>query len=159
MLLSACNNSKKGAWSDADKMKFKVEMDKVSELDNLSENKQAYIDCYLQKLEANYSSLYEADRDADGCKQLAEECVAFFKSKKGAWTSADRELAKNEMQKIDADLESLGENKQAFIDCYLEKVEANYESFADANNDEPGCKQLAIECANNLKNSKNTVHK
>ena len=69
------NGSVKGKWSDADKEQFNKEMEKV-DLSALGENKTKWIECYLSKAEAKYSSFYEANQDEPGCKVLAEECNA-----------------------------------------------------------------------------------
>jgi outer membrane murein-binding lipoprotein Lpp len=80
----------------------------------------------------------------------AENMADSAESKKGAWSTADKELAQAEIKKVESQLDYLGENKQQFIDCYLEKVEANYSSFASANSDEPGCAKLSTACATEL---------
>lgn len=67
-------------------------------------------------------------------------------SKKGAWSDADKDKAKEELKKIDDDLSILGDKKDAFIECYLKKVEENYDSFDAANKDEAGCSKLAEKC-------------
>jgi hypothetical protein len=71
-------------------------------------------------------------------------------SKKGAWTESELDLMYAEIEKVDGDLEALGENKQAFIDCYTEHIIANYNNFNDANMDVNGCNQLATSCAENF---------
>lgn len=76
VLFTACETSQKGAWSEEDKAMAQAEMDKIEgELDELGELKQPYIDCYLEKVEANFSSFYAADSDVEGCEKLAEECA------------------------------------------------------------------------------------
>jgi hypothetical protein len=67
------NGSVLGKWSDSDKQKFQEEME-AADLSFLGENKTKWIECYLQKAEAKYSSLYAANKDAEGCKILALEC-------------------------------------------------------------------------------------
>jgi len=76
VLITACESSKKGAWSQADKDLANAEIAKIEgELDALGENKQAFIDCYLEKVEDNYSSFAEADADMAGCEALSMECA------------------------------------------------------------------------------------
>jgi len=40
------------------------------------ENEDIFIECYLDKLQANYSSYAEADQDEDGCTKLSIECAS-----------------------------------------------------------------------------------
>lgn len=69
--------STKGNWNAADKQ---LANDAVAAIDEqlaaFGDKKQAFIDCYLQKVEANYASFAEADVDLDGCSALAESCAA-----------------------------------------------------------------------------------
>jgi len=76
LLLISCNISVKGNWSDSDKLKFYIEMEAVEELSALGENKTKWIECYLNKCEANYSSFYNADSDEKGCEEIALECFS-----------------------------------------------------------------------------------
>lgn len=78
--LASCGEaSKKGAWSDADKATMDSEIKKIdSDLDNLGDNKQAFIDCYTEKVEANYESFTAADSDVKGCEKLAMDCATEF---------------------------------------------------------------------------------
>jgi len=147
LFFNSCNSSEKGKWSDADKEKFEKEMEKV-DLSSLGKNKEKFLECYLEKVQAKYASFTEADADVEGCKALAKECsdeVLTNGSVKGKWSAVDKETFMAEMDKID--LSSLGDNKDAFLDCYLNKLEQNYSSFVDANSDETGCSQIAQDCA------------
>ncbi len=76
MLLFACGEkSKKGAWTEKDKEKANSEIKKVEkDLDLLGDKKQAYIDCYLEKIENSYDNFLAADSDEKGCEKLAIEC-------------------------------------------------------------------------------------
>jgi hypothetical protein len=69
------NGSKRGNWSLEDKIKFRTAMENVKELDNFGENKQYFIECYLNKCEDKYDSYQEADNDEAGCKKIGEECA------------------------------------------------------------------------------------
>jgi hypothetical protein len=76
MLVSCGNSSKKGAWSETDKNFLREEIKKVdSSFDAFGESKEAYIACYMDKLEANYSNFNEANADGKGCEMLAMECL------------------------------------------------------------------------------------
>ena len=74
LILISCNDSIKGKWSESDKQNFRKDMEGIEELSNLGENKIKWIDCYLSKCEANFSSYYEANTDSEGCKKIALEC-------------------------------------------------------------------------------------
>lgn len=76
VLVSCGQSSKKGAWSQEDKDKFNKEMEKVKgSLDVLGDKKQAYIDCYWKKVEANYENFEKANSDVSGCQKLAMDCA------------------------------------------------------------------------------------
>lgn len=64
------------SWSDYEKRKFRSDMRKIPELSNFGENEDIFIECYLDKLQANYSSYAEADQDEDGCTKLSIECAS-----------------------------------------------------------------------------------
>ena len=68
------NGSIKGNWSDDDIRQYHQEMQNIEELNSLGEYKAEWIQCYLKKAKNNYSSLYSANLDEEGCTQLAEEC-------------------------------------------------------------------------------------
>jgi hypothetical protein len=69
------NGSVRGNWSSEDKIKFRTVMENVKELDNFGDNKQYFIECYLNKCEAKYDSYQQADNDEAGCKKIGEECA------------------------------------------------------------------------------------
>jgi hypothetical protein len=77
LLLTACGQtSKKGAWNKEDKDRANKEIKKVeADLSILGDKKQAYIDCYLEKLENNYDNFSAADTDEKGCEKLAIDCA------------------------------------------------------------------------------------
>lgn len=69
--------STKGNWNAADKEKANAAVAAIDDqLAAFGDKKQAFIDCYLQKVEANYASFSDADVDLDGCSALAESCAA-----------------------------------------------------------------------------------
>lgn len=74
------DGSVKGNWSTADKEKFRNLMATLNELENLGDNKQKWIECYLNKCEAKYNSFYEADQDKDGAEQFSKECTMMILS-------------------------------------------------------------------------------
>jgi hypothetical protein len=147
LTLNSCGpQSEKGKWVEADKQKYYKEMESV-DLSSLGENKTKWIDCYLQKTEANYASFTEADKDEEGCKKLATECFYEIEangSVKGKWSESDKQKFHKEMEA--ADLASFGENKTKWMECYLHKMEAQYSSFSEANSDAQGCEKIALEC-------------
>lgn len=148
LVFVSCNSSVKGNWSDADKQKFRDDMNGVKELSNFGDNKDKWIDCYLSKCEANYSSYAMANLDESGCKEIAFECneeVLTTGSVQGNWSDADKKSFRDEMNKID-ELSSLGDSKTEWIECYLSKCEANYSSFYKANMDVEGCERMAMKC-------------
>jgi hypothetical protein len=148
LVLTSCGGSVKGKWSDEDKQRFRKEMDGVSELSNYGEDKEEWIECYLSKCEANFSSFAEADKDTEGCERIAAECneVVFSNgSVKGNWSDEDKQNFRSEMEGIPA-LSDFGDKKSEWIECCLSKCEATFDSFYKANLDEPGCEKIVLEC-------------
>jgi len=76
-LLYGCSPpSRKGEWSATDKENARKELQKVEvQLDHLGRKKAPFISCYLEKLEAHYSNLDEANQDEAGCTKLATLCL------------------------------------------------------------------------------------
>lgn len=147
--LHSCNGSEKGKWSKEDKQKFREELNNIKELENFGSNKAKWIECYLSKCEANYSSFSEADRDAKGCEKYASECnedVLANGSTKGKWSSTDKDAFRKDMDSIE-ELAEFGDKRSAWIECYLLGCEAKYNSYYHANQDEAGCKQIANGCS------------
>jgi len=147
------DGSKKGQWTESDKQKFNSQLESV-DLSALGEYKSQMIDCYLNKIEENYTSYEEADKDVEGCKNLGFECYdefIKFTSKKGRWCESDKQKFNDQMDSVE--LTDLGEYKSQMIECYLNKVEANYSSFEEANKDVEGCKSLGFKCYNEIINS------
>ena len=147
-ILSSCNGTVKGKWSESDKQKFRKDMDGIKELSNFGENKTKWIECYLSKCEANFSSYSEADADEKGCEKIAEECreeVLSNGSLKGKWSESDKQNFRKDMEGIE-ELSNFGKNKSKWIECYLSKCEANYSSYSKANTDEKGCEKIVEEC-------------
>lgn len=147
LVAGGCNSSKKGEWSEADKEKFHKAMETV-DLTSLGDKKEKWIECYLDKVQANYPSFLSANSDEEGCKSYALICndeVLSNGSVKGNWSEVDKQQFKADMAK--EDLSSFGENKDKWIACYLSKCEANYASYYKANSDESGeVEKMALEC-------------
>ena len=60
------------------------------------------------------------------------------KSKKGSWTSSDKEKARKEVEKFTSSLAILGKNKKKCFDCYMNAIEKKYENNDSATNDDTG---------------------
>lgn len=149
---ASCNTqSKKGEWSKADKVRFYKEMEGAKELDNLGTDKSKWIDCYFEKVQSEFGSFDDADKDLEGCQKLAEVCASEVidqGSALGKWSDRDKKMYYEEMNKTD--LNELGERKKDYIDCYFSKLEKNFKSMRIANTDSVLCETLAKECAAEL---------
>ena len=78
MLLASCGEvSSKGNWTQENKDKADTEVATMrSQVETMMGDKtDAYLDCYLEKVEANYANFDEANGDMDGCTKLATECM------------------------------------------------------------------------------------
>lgn len=145
---TSCNESSYGNWSEKDKDSFRSDMLTVKELNEFSESKSEFIECYLKKCESNYSSYASANTDVEGCTRLAIECgeeIFSNGSVKGNWSDDDRLQALLEFQSIE-ELDLLGDYKSVFIECYLDKCENHFPSLYSANLNEAECEKLAEEC-------------
>ena len=69
------------------------------------------------------------------------------KSKKGSWTSSDKEKARKEVEKFTSSLAILGKNKKKCFDCYMNAIEKKYENNDSATNDAVGCDLILMDCA------------
>ena len=78
-------------------------------------------------------------------------CVALIfvacKSKKGSWTSSDKEKARKEVEKFTSSLEILGKNKDLCFNCYLSALEKKYENNDSASKDVAGRDLILMDCA------------
>ena len=76
LLLVSCNGSKKGAWTQEDKTKARNYI-KQSEgpLDFLGNNKEQFVQCYLEKVENTYENFDDANADTKGCDNLTANCL------------------------------------------------------------------------------------
>ena len=146
VLFSCGPASKKGDWNDKDKEKYLKEVESV-DLSKFGDKKQEWIDCYLQKLEANFDSYKASSEDKATCEKLALECnddVFGGMSKRGAWSDKEKQAFQDAM--ANTDLTALDDQKDAYLNCYLKKLEENYISFEEANKDENGCEKYSEEC-------------
>jgi len=69
------------------------------------------------------------------------------KSKKGSWTSSDKEKARKEVEKFTSSLAILGKNKKKCFDCYMIAIEKKYENNDSATNDATGRNMILLDCA------------
>ena len=148
LILNSCNESVKGKWSEYERLRLRKEMENIQQVSALGDNKSKWIECFLNKCEANYSSYFVADRDAAGCKRIALICneeVLLNGSIKGKWSQSDRQRFRKEMESVE-ELSALGDNKSKWIECNLNKCEANYSSFYEADRDEIGLLRIALMC-------------
>ena len=148
----SCTETKLGNWSNADKNSFWSEMEAIEELNNFGEKKSDFLNCYLNKLESNYSSFFSANNDEEGCSKFGIECgeeIFSNGSFLGNWSDTDKNKFWSDMESVD-ELNALGEDKSDFIECYLNKCESNYPSYYLADTDEEGCEKLVLECYDEL---------
>jgi hypothetical protein len=82
-LIISCETSEKGKWTSKDKETARNDMEKEflkfsaegDEFFSIKENRDHILDCCLGKLEQNYSSYLDADKDEKGCEKIGEECA------------------------------------------------------------------------------------
>jgi hypothetical protein len=81
--INACRPSSKVGWTSTDKENVRKELQKAdARLSHLGRKKATFISCYLEKLEAHYTNLEEANQDETGCTKLATSCLkSLFKNK------------------------------------------------------------------------------
>ena len=73
--------------------------------------------------------------------------IVACKSKRGSWTSSDKEKARKEVEKFTSSLEILGKNKDLCFKCYLSALEKKYENNDSASKDVAGRDQILMDCA------------
>lgn len=67
--------SSKGNWTNDEIEKAKAELEKVDDqLAAFGDKKEAFKECYLQKIIDNYDNFNQANVDLNGCSMLAEAC-------------------------------------------------------------------------------------
>lgn len=152
----------KGKWSKKDRKKFAKAMEEQNEvLDAMGDMKDPFVDCYFEKLQANYEGFAEADNDHLGAKRFASQCIQELniggeerpsKSMEGLWSRKDVVSFYKEMDGIWDSLEALGEKRVEFIECYLKVLESSYQNFDEANSDAEGAGEAAEKCVSVLGN-------
>ena len=157
IILTSCGEgSEKGNWSEEDREKFDEVMEEnAGSLEAMGDLKEEFIECYYEKLEANYENFEEADGDIEGAKKYAQECTEELlygkeegesESTQGNWSNEDIERFNADMEGIDDQLSAMGAKKDAFIDCYFDKLQNRFASYAKANSDVEAASTFAMEC-------------
>jgi hypothetical protein len=73
LFLVACG-SKKGSWTEEEKEKAIQSMDKhKAEIESFGKDKQAFIDCYVEKMEQRYEN-FDASTEA-GRNLVVVDCI------------------------------------------------------------------------------------
>ena len=77
---SSEKQSKKGNWNQTDIQRANAEVNAMrSEVhEMMGEDTDAYLACYLTKIEAHYKNFDKANADLKGCTKLATDCVSEF---------------------------------------------------------------------------------
>lgn len=73
--------------------------------------------------------------------------IVACKSKKGSWTSSDKEKARKDVEKYTSSLDILGKNKELCFNCYMNALEKKYENIDSASKDVAGRDQILMDCA------------
>lgn len=138
-LVTSCQKSVKGKWTDADKAafskEFSKEIEKTVKADvsfksfNVTESEiKIMSDCSLSKIEAAYTPEEAGNTQKKSeVEKLGAECATVtLIGKKGAWTSKFKEMMKIEMGK---GMEGVAtpEQTKLIIECIISKAENNFE--------------------------------
>ena len=147
------NGSYKGHWSEIDKKEFQKDLNNETDfILKLGNNKEVFFECITNKLEQNYSSYNEANKDEIGYEKIMNECLfnAFSNgSVIGNWSESDKQRVRDEMG-TESELSNLGNNKSKFIECCLSKCEEEFSSYFEANTNKKECEKLALYCRNEI---------
>ena len=137
-LVSSCQKSVKGKWTDADKAafskEFKTELSKTVKADkdlkvfNVSEAEIATMsDCSLAKIEAAYTPDEASKQKGEAIEKIGEDCaVGVLLGKKGAWTAKFKDAMRVEIGKGAGDSLTPEQQKQ-LGDCIISKAESALE--------------------------------
>jgi hypothetical protein len=88
LLLVACG-SKKGAWTEEEKEKAIQSLEKhKAEIEAFGKDKQAFIDCYVEKMEQRYEN-FDASTEA-GRNLVVIDCIKPIVQK--SWEETNRNL-------------------------------------------------------------------
>lgn len=157
IILTSCGDgSEKGNWSEEDREKFDEVMEEnAGSFEAMGDLKDEFIECYYDKLEANYENFEEADGDLEGAKKYAQECTEELlygkgngesESTKGNWSKEDIDRFNADMESVDGQLDAMGDMKEAFIECYFDKLQNTFGSYTEANSDVEAASAFAQEC-------------
>ena len=136
-LVTSCQKSVKGKWTDADKAAFskgfKIEIEKLVKTDanlkmfNVSETEiKAMSDCSLAKIEAAYTPA-ETEKATKEIEKIGEQCAAnTLIGKKGAWSAKYKEMMKVEMNK-GREEGITAEQQSKLVECIISKAEKEFE--------------------------------
>ena len=148
VILTSCNLiSVKGKWTASDKLEVYEEAKKL-DWTGMEVVQSKLIDCYVSKLEQNYSSPSDAANDITGCKKIITDCACDIinnTSIKGKWCESDKAQFLMEIEKV-SQLNRFGKKMPQIIDLILKKAEENYSSFSEFNSDDEGSKAISKEC-------------
>ena len=162
-LLASCNSSTKGNWSEADKKQAREAINLSSnDYEYLGEDKNEFTECFLEKVENEFSSYKMANMDTKGRKALWDSCmdelIEDSESELGNWSEKD-------LEKLKIIFESYKENSgdlspemvETFLECYSIKVINNFPSYFATDNDTEGCRRLSEECWEELDNQASDI--
>lgn len=140
-ILFSCNTSTRSNWSELDKNltreQLNEELDSSYEAEHLTiGEKNAYLDCVIRKLEQEYNSPREADKDLYGIETLCVECVNEINangSKTGNWSSSDIQKFKNEISLTKDIFIEQNLDMAKFYPFLISKFENNFSSYYEMN--------------------------
>ncbi len=136
-LVTSCQKSVKGKWTDADKAsfskEFSTEIEKMVKTDaNLkmfnvgAADIKSMSDCSLAKIEAAYTP-EEAGKATKEIEKFGEECATnTLLGKKGAWSAKFKEMMKVEMNKGKEE-GITAEQQGKLVECIISKAEKEFE--------------------------------
>ena len=137
-LVSSCQKSVKGKWTDADKAafskEFKIEIGKMVKTDeslkmfNVTEAEIATMsDCSLAKIEAAYTPAEIDKQKGDAIEKIGEDCAAsVLIGKKGTWSPKFKEMMKVQLNGSKED-GITAEQQKKLTDCIISKAESALE--------------------------------
>lgn len=133
-LMSSCEKSVKGKWTDADKAsfskEFKNEIGKMVKTDanlkifNVTDaDIKEMSDCSLAKIEAAYTPEEANKQKGSDVEKIGEECATgVLLGKKGAWSAKFKEMMKVEMNK-NAGEGLTAEQQSKLTECIISTAE------------------------------------
>lgn len=158
-LVTSCQKSVKGKWTDADKAAFSKEYSKETEkivktdanlkMFNLGATEiKAMSDCSLAKIEAAYTPA-EAEKATKEVEKIGEECATnTLLGKKGAWSAKFKEMMKVEMNK--GKEEGITPEQQSkLVECIISKAEKEFEPV-DLGNSGAAMAEIGKNCGEEI---------